>query len=134
MSLEGSINHFYIKYKKPLAILVLVFFMYQIFDYYNNVYEGLTNEQLIKAASAAELRRKATYARQQADQTRRQAESKQNQLEGMLDQKSSAAMKLRNEVNDQFNTASTMSSSACVLGTRADEAEAAARAMQWEGL
>ncbi len=43
MSLAGSINNFYRKYKKPLSILVLMFFVYKIFDYYyGNVYEGLT--------------------------------------------------------------------------------------------
>lgn len=42
MSLAGSINDFYRKYKKIVAILILVFFMYKLFNYYyGNIYEGL---------------------------------------------------------------------------------------------
>lgn len=40
MSFAGSINNFYKKYKKPLSILVLLFFIYKLFNYYYNVYEG----------------------------------------------------------------------------------------------
>jgi hypothetical protein len=38
MSLGGS-------YKKPLFMLVLLFFVYKLFDYYSNIYEGLTPMQ-----------------------------------------------------------------------------------------
>ena len=48
MSLAGSINNFYRKYKKPLSILVLMFFVYKLFDYYyGNVYEGLTQPKCL---------------------------------------------------------------------------------------
>jgi len=40
MSLGGSINDFYRKYKKPLFIIVLFFFVYKLFSYNGNVYEG----------------------------------------------------------------------------------------------
>lgn len=43
MSLAGSINNLFKKYKKPLAILVLIFFMYKIFKYYSSSYEGYSN-------------------------------------------------------------------------------------------
>jgi hypothetical protein len=61
MSLEGSINNFYRKYKTPLAILVLVFFVYKLFSYYSNVYEGFDGSTPL---SAAELRAKAVAMRQ----------------------------------------------------------------------
>ena len=44
MSLAGSINNLYKKYKKPLAILVLIFFMYNIFKYYSSSYEGYSSK------------------------------------------------------------------------------------------
>ena len=40
MSLGGS-------YKKPLFILVLVFFVYKLFDYYSNLYEGLEGPECV---------------------------------------------------------------------------------------
>jgi len=45
MSLPGSVNDLYKKYKKPLAILVLIFFMYKIFNYYSYSfsYEGYSS-------------------------------------------------------------------------------------------
>lgn len=45
MSLAGSINNLYKTYKKPLAILVLIFFMYNIFNYYNSIYEGYSSQR-----------------------------------------------------------------------------------------
>jgi hypothetical protein len=44
MSLATRINNLYTKYKKPLAILVLLFFMYKIFNYYNSRYEGYSSQ------------------------------------------------------------------------------------------
>jgi hypothetical protein len=49
MSLAGSINNLYKKYKKPLAILVLIFFMYNIFNYYNSSYEGYSSQKQCSA-------------------------------------------------------------------------------------
>lgn len=44
MSLAVSINNLYKKYKKQLAILILVFFMYKIFNYYSSRYEGYSSQ------------------------------------------------------------------------------------------
>jgi hypothetical protein len=63
MSLGGSINHFYRKYKKPLIIIVLVFFVYKVFSYYGNVYEGFDGAT---GLSSAELRVMANDARNRA--------------------------------------------------------------------
>jgi hypothetical protein len=63
MSLGGSINHFYRKYKKPLIIIVLVFFVYKVFSYYGNVYEGFDGAT---GPSSAELRVMANDARNRA--------------------------------------------------------------------
>jgi hypothetical protein len=41
MSLTKSISILYSKFKKPLALLVLIFFAYNIFNYYNKLKEGL---------------------------------------------------------------------------------------------
>jgi len=41
MSLAKSISALYNKYKKPLAMIVLVFFAYKIFIHYNELKEGL---------------------------------------------------------------------------------------------
>ena len=43
MTLAGTINYLYIKYKKPLAILVLIFFTYNIFNYCLKKYEGFSS-------------------------------------------------------------------------------------------
>ena len=43
MSLASYINNLYKIYKKPLAILILVFFMYKIFNYYNSSYEAYSS-------------------------------------------------------------------------------------------
>ena len=43
MGFAGYINNLYKKYKKPLAIFILIFFVYKVFNYYyGNIYEGLT--------------------------------------------------------------------------------------------
>jgi preprotein translocase subunit SecF len=63
MSLGRSINQFYRKYKKPLIIIVLVFFVYKVFSYYCNVYEGFDGAT---GPSSAELRIMANDARNQA--------------------------------------------------------------------
>ena len=73
MSLGRSINHFCRKYKKPLTILVLVFFVYKLFSYYGTVYEGNTtigaNKPLV-----ANLRVKADAAKKLADQAKIEAD------------------------------------------------------------
>jgi hypothetical protein len=43
MSLARYINNLYKTYKKPLAIFVLVFFMYKILNYYSFIYEGYSS-------------------------------------------------------------------------------------------
>jgi hypothetical protein len=74
MSLGGSINHFCRKYKKPLTILVLVFFVYKLFSYYGTVYEGNTtmgeNKPLV-----ADLRVKADAAKKLADEAKIEADN-----------------------------------------------------------
>ena len=64
MSLVNSINIFIKKYKKPLTILVLLFFIYKVFNYYyGNIYEGFEEA----TATAAELREMANVTREKAD-------------------------------------------------------------------
>ena len=45
MNLSKSINNFYIKYKKLLALIVVVFFAYKIFNYYQIMQEGYSSSQ-----------------------------------------------------------------------------------------
>ena len=76
MSLANSINIFYKKYKKPLTILVLLFFVYKIFNYYyGNVFEGFPSSRNLPrqitfnevTATANQLRARATSMRTQAN-------------------------------------------------------------------
>ena len=45
MNLSRSINNFYMKYKKSLALLVFVFFVYKIYIYYQIMQEGYSSSQ-----------------------------------------------------------------------------------------
>jgi hypothetical protein len=109
MSLEGYINNFYRRYKTPLAILILVFFVYKLFSYYSNVYEGFDGGTEL---SAAELRVKAVAMRQHENEAIALAKS-------FPEQDSQQAMEVKN--------------TARMLATAASELEERANKMEREG-
>jgi hypothetical protein len=134
MNLAAYINNFYRKYKKLLAILVLVFFVYKVFDYYTTVYEGFVGgiggrispspSQPEPLPQVDKFRRKAEYTQKQAEQIRRDAETMRNKLEN-----NSGGLpleeyrKLESEVYTRFQEARDKALLARTLGQQADDAE-----------
>jgi hypothetical protein len=138
MDLAAYINNFYRKYKKLLAMLILVFFVYKVFDYYTTIYEGMTlapgrggggGGSQITGPQFEKLRRKADYAQKQAEQIRREAETMRNKVENMPDRASPEGGELASKVILRFQEARTKAVEARNLGQQADDAEAQAAAL-----
>jgi hypothetical protein len=122
MSLGGSINHFYRKYKKPLIIIVLVFFVYKVFSYYGNVYEGFDGTT---GPSSAELRVMANDARNRALEANTRRQMAEQYLLTLPDQASQQAQFARESIARATAKANEMNLEADRLDTLVIEAEAA---------
>ena len=122
MSLANSINIFYKKYKKPLAILVLLFFIYKVFIYYyGNIYEGFNfkgpdgfNEA---TATANQLDEAAVFFRKKATEAKTEAQDNRNKAFGTKDPTNKSNLLTRAERLDR--TANTMVLKADGLNSKA---------------
>jgi hypothetical protein len=139
MDLAAYINNFYRKYKKLLAMLILVFFVYKVFDYYTTVYEGFIapgrgggggGGGTETASQFEKLRRKADYAQKQAEQTRREAETLRNKMENTPNLSPEEATGQASEIYMRFQQARIKAADARYRGQLADDAEAQAAALR----
>ena len=107
-------------YKKPLFILVLVFFMYKVFDYYSNVYEGF-DVNLV-----ASLRKQAAEAIQQANVFRQKIQLLRNEIQTrQLNSSSSQYIMYMQQIDRMNNSANQLDAKARELDKRAVAAETA---------
>ncbi len=120
-------------------MLILVFFVYKVFDYYTTVYEGFNvapgrggggGGNPPAAPPFEKMRRKADYAQKQAEQIRREAETMRNKLENTPNLSPEEATGRANELYLLFQQARAKAADARYLGQQADDAEAQAAALR----
>jgi hypothetical protein len=95
MSLGGSINHFFSKYKKPLTILVLVFFVYKLFSYYGTVYEGFPGGRQAANLVSSTLSDAQKIAKKAADDAKKKADDAQKKANDEQNIANNAAMEAK---------------------------------------
>ena len=108
MSLANSINHFYRKYKKPLTILVLLFFVYKVFNYYyGNIYEGasvMTAARKNATSIVNDIQKAADDAQKKANDAKTTADD----LQKKANDAKTTADDMQKKANDAFMEATRL--------------------------